>query len=86
MALSNRVFLTVSWGLVSVSGTAGTLNEGNPLKRGGNDTCVGSIVPADVGHISIYLGKDFPKARLTGKDHDVVLMDDGDHVGFGVLQ
>jgi hypothetical protein len=80
------VFLRANFGSVFVSGTAGTLNEGNPLKRGGNDTCVGSIVPADIGHISIYLGKDFPNACLTGKDHEVVLMDDGDHAGFAVLR
>jgi hypothetical protein len=67
-----------------IFGTAGALNDGDPFQRRSDDTCVWSIIPADVRQASVYLGKDFPNSHLAGKNHEVVVMDDCDHAGFGV--
>jgi hypothetical protein len=68
--------------LIVIVGTAGPLNDGHPRKWRGDHASILGVVPADIRSRSIYLSKHFPDARLSGKSHEIILMDDRDHAGI----
>jgi hypothetical protein len=74
----------LSCALVAVFWTAGTPNDCNALQRRCDHSRIRAIISAYVRPASIYLSKDFPDPHLSGKNHEVVLMDGRDHAGFSV--
>jgi hypothetical protein len=67
---------------VIVTRTAGPLNDRDSRERGSYHPRVRGIVSANIRPGSIYLGKHFPDAALSGKSHEVILMDGRAHAGF----
>jgi hypothetical protein len=67
---------------IAIAGTASPLNDLNSRKRGGYHSRIWSIIPAKIRSGSVYLSKDLPDTHLSGKSHEVILMDDRDHAGI----
>jgi hypothetical protein len=77
-----KAALRLSSASVAVAGTAGPLNDRNSRERGSYYPRVWGIISANIRPGSIYLGKHFPDAALSGKSHEVILMDGRAHAGF----
>jgi hypothetical protein len=79
---AQRTAFRSPFGLIAIAGTAGPLNDRDSRKRRGYHARVWGVGPANIRPGSVHLSQHFPNSHLSGKSHEVILMDDRDHAGF----